>query len=217
MKWEVLEEKSSPSSSTASSVHVTFRLSANEASKKIWPHEFETLYTVTLTGSKASSLRCDWSVQNTSKDEAFTFTAALHSYFTVGDIRQAGVGSLTGVRYIDQLKKGQEFVEGSDRVSFSSELDRIYQATPNTLPVHDTSLSRSIVLKKEGLPDAVVWNPWVDKSKAMADFGDNEFNTMLCVEPAVIEKPIQLAAGASWSSLLEMHVEPLAPKPTSQL
>lgn len=28
---------------------------------------------------------------------------------------------------------------------------------------------------KAGFPDAVVWNPWVAKAQAMADFGDEEY------------------------------------------
>ena len=28
----------------------------------------------------------------------------------------------------------------------------------------------------------MVWNPWIDKSKAMADFGDDEYKEMICAE-----------------------------------
>ena len=38
---------------------------------------------------------------------------------------------------------------------------------------------RSITLKKRNFPDAVVWNPWIDKAKGMADFGDEEY-TVSC-------------------------------------
>ena len=32
-----------------------------------------------------------------------------------------------------------------------------------------------LTVDKQGFPDAVVWNPWAEKAKGMADFGDNEY------------------------------------------
>ena len=39
----------------------------------------------------------------------------------------------------------------------------------------DKGSKRRITLEKEGLPDAVIWNPWAEKAKAMSDFGDDEY------------------------------------------
>lgn len=33
--------------------------------------------------------------------------------------------------------------------------------------------------------DVVVWNPWVDKAKRMADFGDEEYPGMVSVGSAI--------------------------------
>ena len=37
-------------------------------------------------------------------------------------------------------------------------------------------------MQVDGVIDVVVWNPWVDKSKRMTDFGDHEYGTG-CVHP----------------------------------
>lgn len=43
------------------------------------------------------------------------------------------------------------------------------------LQIIDEGSKRTILLQKQGLLDAVVWNPWAEKAKAMADFGDDEY------------------------------------------
>ena len=43
------------------------------------------------------------------------------------------------------------------------------------LQITDKGAQQVIELRKTGFPDAVVWNPWIDKSKGMADFGDEEY------------------------------------------
>ncbi|OMO79458.1 Aldose 1-/Glucose-6-phosphate 1-epimerase [Corchorus olitorius] len=64
---------------------------------------------------------------------------------------------------------------------------------------HQPSPTYEIGLKKtkETLRTSyiVVWNPWDKKAKAMADFGDDEYKHMLCVEAVAIEKPITLKPG----------------------
>lgn len=41
--------------------------------------------------------------------------------------------------------------------------------------VVDEGKNRAIQVEKEGFPDAVVWNPWINKAAGMADFGDEEY------------------------------------------
>lgn len=43
------------------------------------------------------------------------------------------------------------------------------------LQVVDEGKKRAVTVEKEGFPDAVVWNPWIEKAAGMADFGDEEY------------------------------------------
>lgn len=55
---------------------------------------------------------------------------------------------------------------------------------------------------------AVVWNPWERKSKTMADFGDEEYKQTLCVDGALIERPVNLKPGEEWTAKLELSAIP---------
>lgn len=50
----------------------------------------------------------------------------------------------------------------------------------NRRQIVDSSRGASVQVHKAGFPDAVVWNPWVDKSRAMGDFGDEEYKVCCC-------------------------------------
>lgn len=43
----------------------------------------------------------------------------------------------------------------------------------------------------------VVWNPWEEKAKAMSDFDDEEFRTMVCVEAGSVSEQVSAPAGGS--------------------
>ena len=44
-----------------------------------------------------------------------------------------------------------------------------------SLQIVDKKGGKVISVQKTNFPDAVVWNPWIDKAKGMADFGDEEY------------------------------------------
>ena len=52
---------------------------------------------------------------------------------------------------------------------------------------------------REMLPDVVVWNPWIEKAKGMADFSpDDGYQRMICVEAGSVSNWLALEAGDSW-------------------
>jgi glucose-6-phosphate 1-epimerase len=56
-----------------------------------------------------------------------------------------------------------------------------------------------VKLEKENFPDTVVWNPWIEKAKAMADFGDDEYKEMICVESGYVSQRRFLESGETFS------------------
>lgn len=54
-------------------------------------------------------------------------------------------------------------------------------------------------ITREALSDVVVWNPWIEKAKSMADFGPDEaYKNMICVEAGSVSAWQSLEAGDSW-------------------
>ena len=127
-------------------------------------------------------------------EDAFEFTTALHTYFRVGDCERARVEGLKSTSYLDSLDGRREKTDEMNAVEFHEEVDRIYLDAPAVLKIRDASMPESgyggtfTIEKSATLPDAVVWNPWVEKSKKMGDFRDDEYREMVCVEVAGTRK-----------------------------
>ena len=144
-------------------------------------------YLVTLRVSIGRELEVELRVRNMG-DRPFTFTAALHSYFLVGDITRTTIIGLEERKYLDQLDDMREKIQ-LEPLTIGWEIDRIYLKTNHTVYVHDSSrLSRIIKVEKRGSYSTVVWNPWIEKGKRMADFKDSEYRNMICVETANVDR-----------------------------
>jgi glucose-6-phosphate 1-epimerase len=131
-------------------------------------------------------------------DKPFQFQTALHTYFRIGDIHKTYVKGLQGVELIDSLREKAHETETRDAIGFDQEVDRIYIKTPEHVWIDDQANSRIIDIRKQNMADVVVWNPWIEKSKRMADYGDDEYLEMVCVETGVIENPVELAPGKDY-------------------
>ncbi|KAG1326907.1 Glucose-6-phosphate 1-epimerase [Cocos nucifera] len=194
----------------ANSVAKTFVdliLKPSDKDLKIWPHSYEFRLRVALAPGGALILTSR--IRNTNTDgKPFTFTFAYQTYFSVSDISEVRVEGLETLDYLDNLKDRERFTEQGDAITFESEVEKIYLSTPIKIAILDHEKKRTFVLLKDGLPDAVVWNPWDKKAKALMDFGSDEYKHMLCVEAAAIEKPISLKPGQEWKGMQELTVVP---------
>jgi glucose-6-phosphate 1-epimerase len=173
------------------SITLVMGLESSEATRKLWPYEFSLRYQITVGASLDLSLE----VLNRSS-EPFRFEEALHTYFAVGDVRQVAISGLADTLYLDKTDGMRRKMQGPEALSIGSETDRCYLNTRATCFIDDPVMGRRITIEKEGSDSTVVWNPWVDKSRAMADFGDKEWPGMLCIESGnVADNAVTVGAG----------------------
>ncbi len=160
-------------------VVATWTLSSDQASDP----RFAGSYRATYTASLGADLELSLAIENTG-DADFSYEEALHTYLAVGDIRQVSISGLDGASYLDKAPGGgADPVLQSGDVVFTAETDRVYDsAGPVTLS--DPVLGRTITVTTSGAANTVVWNPWIAKSVAMGDFGDEEWRGMVCIEGA---------------------------------
>jgi D-hexose-6-phosphate mutarotase len=135
-------------------------------------------------------------VRNASESEELTFENCLHTYLGVGDINAVSVTGLKGTSYLDKVENFAKKLEESESLRITSEVDRIYQNTIAPIEVIDPRLGRKIRVEKQSSLSTVVWNPWIAKAQQMPDFGNEEYEQMLCVESGnVASNAIKLPAG----------------------
>lgn len=156
-----------------------------------WPHAFALRLRVALAGG---ALEQTLHVRNTG-EAPFPFSAALHSYYRVDEVRRASVTGLQHIRYEDDVHNVALQTEAALR--FDGKLDRIYFQVPGALTLNAGSEAGSLTLTQAGFTDAVVWNPGAADAAALSDMGDDEYQQFACVEAALIE-PDLLAGGAEW-------------------
>ncbi|KQK04784.1 hypothetical protein BRADI_2g15930v3 [Brachypodium distachyon] len=192
-------------SDNGSKAFVDLILRPSDEDLRCWPHCFEFRLRVSL--SKDGDLSLVSRVRNVNC-KPFSFSFAYHTYLSVSDISEVRIEGLETLDYLDNLSQRERHTEQGDAITFESEVDRVYVSSPNVIAVLDHEKKRTFVIRKEGLPDTVVWNPWEKKSKTIADFGDEEYKQTLCVDAAAAERSITLKPGEEWRGKLELSAVP---------
>ncbi len=172
LDWEVVQTQQLPDDTTT----LSLRLPQTDETRRWWPHASELLLLVNV----GERLQIDLLTRNTGS-EIFTVTQALHTYFAISDVREVSVLGLEDQPYIDKVDGGARRVQ-SGPVTFDGETDRIYLDQGCKVEIDDPGLQRRICISRDGSHSTVVWNPWTEKSAAMADMGPDAYLGMLCVE-----------------------------------
>lgn len=187
---------------TADGIVVAMSTASDAATRALWPADFRLVHRVTF----GARLRLDLEVTNTGATP-LTFEAALHTYHRVGAIDGVRVRGLDGVRYLDKTDAGREHVQQGEIV-FAAETDRVYLDTSGSVEIDDGALRRRTRIAKTGSRTTVVWNPWIDKARALADLGDEDWRRMLCIEGSNVSPcAVTLSPGAVHAMGITIDVE----------
>jgi glucose-6-phosphate 1-epimerase len=192
--------------SQLSTGEVALRLSLPASPSAALFPEFAADYHVTV----GKTLTAKLTITNKSQEQDFTFENCLHTYFHVADIGAISITGLKGADYLDKTENFARKAEAAEHIKISRETDRAYLDTTAAVEIHDSRLGRRIRIEKSGSLSTVVWNPWVEKSQQMPDFGSDEFQQMVCVESGnVADNRLTLPAGKSSSLQVEYSTLPL--------
>ncbi|XVF47630.1 hypothetical protein PTKIN_Ptkin03bG0125200 [Pterospermum kingtungense] len=166
--WSIDTDPPAFPTNSVSKAHIDLILRPSEEDMKIWPHSYEFRLKVAL--GPGGDLMLTSRITNTKTDgKPFTFIFAYHTYFSVSDISEVHVEGLETLDYLDNLQNKERFTEQGDAITFETEVDKIYLSTPTKIAILDHEKKRTFIICKDGLPDAVVWNPWDKKANAIAD------------------------------------------------
>jgi glucose-6-phosphate 1-epimerase len=168
------------------------RFGATEATRAMWPHAFALDYTVTVG---AGTLVMELAVANTGT-VAFAFTAALHTYLSVRELRATRVRGLAGAHYRDKVLGVDDVLETAAELPIDRFLDRVYRAAPADLALIEPA--RGLDIRASGFFDTVVWNPDAPRGATIEDLESGGYLRFLCIEAACAHAPVTVAPGVVW-------------------
>ena len=142
-----------------------------------WPFKAEARLEVTVGRRLTVEL-----VTANRGDEPVTYQDALHTYLTVGDVRQCVLHGFDHAPYIDKADNHQRKVHAGP-LRLTKETVSIFTRHHGTIEIEDPVLGRRLIITKQGSEETVVWNPWATVASTMQDLGTG-WSEMLCVEAA---------------------------------
>ncbi|MCH2191519.1 MAG: D-hexose-6-phosphate mutarotase [Gammaproteobacteria bacterium] len=127
----------------------------------------------------------------------FQFQAGLHSYFRIENILRTTLSGLGGTKFSEL---GSTSVQSEDELFITGPIDRIYSHLPSSKELRLRDPARTLSITSNGFHDSVVWNPWSDGCRSMADMNLAGYQSMLCVESADVNNPIFLKPDDSYTA-----------------
>jgi glucose-6-phosphate 1-epimerase len=187
MEWEVVAAER-----RNEGVALSFKLLPDQTTRDLGFDHFVLVYEVIVGATLTLAL----DVENVG-DSPLIFEEALHAYFAISDVHGIEVDGLGDTDYLDRAHQAVRKHQAAGAIRFAAETDQLHLNTRAAVTISDPGWKRRIVIEKRGSESTVVWNPWTEKAARLADFGDDEWPHMVCVEPAnAAENAVTVAPGA---------------------
>jgi len=171
---------------------IVLGLKSDDETKKLWAHDFDLTYTVSVT----MKLNLELVTTNTGS-EPFGFSCGFHPYFRLGARNEATVNGLKGLAYFNGVTGAPDEVQ-AEELKLDHDTDHIFtmpmdaaatrqdaastiSALKHEYAILDPRIRRAIALVSVGNDRTVVWNPGPEGK--LADFESDDWTKFVCVEP----------------------------------
>ena len=205
-RWALNEPEREPNGD----VRVSLVLTDSATTRAIWAALFRATITVRVGGRR---LATTLAVENMGGGP-FSFAAALHTYLRVRDVHEAEIIGLHGSRYRGSTSPGEFLFDECETIRVAGEIDRVYVDAAPRLTLREPT--RELIVDMTGFRDVVIWNPGAAKAAVLSDMEPGGERRMLCIEAAVVQTPIHLEPGGSWSGTQTLTAKPTGATPTRE-
>ncbi|WP_298774108.1 D-hexose-6-phosphate mutarotase [uncultured Shewanella sp.] len=166
-------------------VDLLFTLTLNDSTQEYWPHRTQLSARFRLSDTLSLSL-----INTNLDDKTITFSQALHSYFSIGDIHQFSATGFGQAQFIE-FNQGP-FTQEQDNLVITQETDKVFT---QLRPLQQLHTPKGIIeVSRQNSHSAILWNPWIEKSTRLSRFRDDDYLSMICLEAAnVLDDSVTLA------------------------
>ena len=159
-----------------------FKLEPTEETLKVWHHDFEYRFDITL---RADCLEWDVIIMNKG-DAPFDVTMGLHNYFDISSLKNVVVsGPFSGLATVDKTS-GATGTASSNDIKVTAPIDMLYKGVKGPVTITDSGKGTKTTVEMKGYSDIVVWSPFGDENMG--------YDKFICVEP-VSSTPVTIPVG----------------------
>lgn len=158
---------------------VTLGISSDDETRKLWPHDFDLEYKVSVT----MKLNLTLTTRNTGT-APFDFSCGFHPYFLLRDRDAVTVKGLASLGFFNGIDGRPDERQDGDLL-MDHATDHIFSlpdAPKHETAILDPGLRRAVAMVSSGNTRFVVWNPGAE-DEPPPDLAPDDWRRFVCVEP----------------------------------